>query len=283
VSAVILEKSVLLILIFISVLRDLGLAGIGIAYLCAGLMRLTFVSLLLIRRDSLTFDRPRLSDSRAVVRGGIPFAFSTVALNVIPRLDTVLIASFSTIAAGYFALGDRMLGPAWIIPVVASTALYPFFSAESAEAASAWNISALMLIVGTLAAVTGFVLAPIIVPGIFGEEYRPAVSVVRIMVFVLPFLYASNPLLARLYTSGKERRVFFVTLFASILGTVFILIGQSTVGAVGAAVGYVLRHVLFTASLGALMLLKRPPIRTQPGDLESSQASLPGETTQIDS
>jgi O-antigen/teichoic acid export membrane protein len=252
VVAVVLEKFLLLSCILAVVVSDSGLWSVGVAYVVAGFGRLAFVTNLLVTRERLRFPVPAMSDIGRVVKSGVPFAFGTVALNVIPRLDTLLVAVFSTTAAGYFALGDRAIGPAWIVPVVVSAALYPFFSREERTSGAGWRISAGMFGIGGAIAGIGALLAPLLVPAVFGSQYDEATRVVQIMCFVLPFLYASNPLLARLYTSGMERQVLAATLVASLVGTLAIVAGQLTIGPTGAAGGYVLRHILFTLVLSTL-------------------------------
>ena len=86
-----------------------------------------------------------------------------------------------------------------------------------------------MMLVGFGAAVAGIFLAPFAVPALFGSDYRAAVPVVQIMLFVIPFVYASTPLLVQLYTSGNERKVLGATLLASLVGTTAILVGQASV------------------------------------------------------
>jgi O-antigen/teichoic acid export membrane protein len=252
VVAVVLEKFLLLSCILAVVLFDSGLWSVGVAYVVAGLGRLTFVTNLLVARVGLRFPVPAMSDIGWVVKSGVPFAFGTVAMSVIPRLDTFLVAVFSTTAAGYFALGDRALGPALIVPVVASVALYPFFAREERASGTGWRISAGMLGVGGAIGGIGALLTPLLVPAVFGSQYDEATRVVQIMCFALPFIYANNPLLAHLYTSGMERQVLATTLVASLFGTIAIVAGQLKIGPTGAAGAYVLRQALFTLVLAAL-------------------------------
>jgi O-antigen/teichoic acid export membrane protein len=254
VAAILLEKLVLLTLATAAALLVSALWAIAVAYLIAGLARLSFIVYTIFVRDLLPVMRPTFRHIQRFVMGGIPFAFNTVALNVIPRLDTLLVAGFSATAAGYFALGDRAVGPALIVPVVTSAALYPFLSREASRSRASWKISGGMLVVGSAIALAGVVLAPVAVPAICGQSYSSAVPVVRLMVLVVPFVYASNPLLAHLYTSGKERQVFAATLVASLLGTGAIVVGQVSAGPTGAAVGYVLRQALFTLALSFMAL-----------------------------
>jgi O-antigen/teichoic acid export membrane protein len=201
---------------------------------------------------------PAYHHVRRFVLGGVPFAFNTVALNVIPRLDPLVVALVSVTAAGYFSLGDRTVAAALIVPLVASTALYPFLARETAASGVAWKISAGMMVLGLVGAIIGAIAAPAVVPAVFGSSYEDAVPVVQLMLFAIPFVYASSPLLVHLYTSGKERKVFAATLAASVLGTAAILVGQVLGGASGAAAGYVLRQALFTLALSGIAVLHTP-------------------------
>ena len=134
-----------------------------------------------------------------------------------------------------------------------------------------------MLALGGAIGGIGALLSPLLVPVVFGSQYDEAIRVVQIMCLVLPFIYASNPLLARLYTSGMERQVIAASLFASLVGTVAIVAGQLTIGATGAAGGYVLRQILFTLVLAALSVrnhrMRRGWCRGHPYDQERAEAT----------
>ena len=115
------------------------------------------------------------------------------------------------------------------------------------------------MIVGLAAAIRGHSCAPTSSLQVFGDGYEEAVPVVQLMLFVMPFVYASNPLLAHLYTSGKEHSVLWATLAASVVGTAGIVVGQVSFGASGAAAGYVARQALFALALSAMVLLYAAP------------------------
>jgi O-antigen/teichoic acid export membrane protein len=273
VIAVILEKFLLLSFAGGVLLLGHGLWAIGLVHLCAGLARLLYTGLNLFARERLPLLLPGIVDVRRVITGGLPFAIGTVALNVIPRLDTILVANFSATYAGYFALGDRITGPALIIPAVAGAALYPFFSHEAPKPDVAWKLSGGMMALGGTAAIIGMVLAPVVVPLVFGHQYSDAVVVVQLMLFILPFVYGSNPILTYTYARGGERQVQLVTFIASLLGTAAIIGGILIFGVVGAAAGYVLRQLLFTITLGGVLLFAVPTRAPVSAPASSSPAS----------
>ena len=251
VKAILIEKVVLLSLVGVAVAAGLGVSGIAVMYIVAGIARVLVNGINIHASKHVYPGRISLHAFSSTVRGSMPFALNAASLNIIPRLDALILVALSTTAAGYFALGDRILGPAIMIPWVMSSALYPFLAREG-ERSAGWRIFGVFVGVGSLLAAAGIALAPTLVPLIFGNAYDGAVNVVQIMLLTIPLVYGSNALLAQLYTGGRERTILVVTLGMSALGTVAIVAGQLMVGATGAAAGYVLRQILFLAGLAAI-------------------------------
>jgi O-antigen/teichoic acid export membrane protein len=261
IGATLLEKSLLLALVALSLVLDLGLIAIATAYVVAGLSRVIFDAALITRTDEVAWTAPTIADARYVTRRSVPFAMNRASLNIIPRLDTFILAAIAPIAAGYFALGDRILGPIVIIPVVMSSALYPFLARESAGSRAAWKVVLGLGLLGAAVAGIGITAAPTLVPVVFGSDYSSAVHVVQVMLLATPFVFGANPLLAHLYTERLERRTLGLTLgVVSLFGTGAIVLGQVLVGPTGAAGGYALRAML---SFTALTLAGRAAIPAQ--------------------
>jgi O-antigen/teichoic acid export membrane protein len=250
VAATLLEKVLLLLLVLAAVLTGSDLYAIGVAYLVAGLAHLVFDLVLIVRSGDLVFAAPTRRAVMLVTRRSLPFALNRASLNIVPRLDTFILVALSPVAAGYFALGDRALGPVVIIPVVMSSALYPFLAREPSGSRAGWRIVALLGALGSVIGVVGIVLSPRLVPLVFGSDYSHAVHVVQVMLVAIPFFFAANPLLAHVYTARLEHRRLGLSLGGvSFLGTGAVVAGQLLVGPVGAACGYVARAVLVLALL----------------------------------
>jgi O-antigen/teichoic acid export membrane protein len=250
VATTLLEKALLLLLVTVSLIFGFGLASIGIAYVVAGVARIAFDTIAIVRSRELAVAFPSLETARDVTRQSFPFAVNRASLNIIPKLDTFILAAISPVAAGYFALGDRALGPILIIPVVMSSALYPFLARESAGSRAGWSVVALLTAAGAVIAAIGIVLSPRLVPLVFGSNYSPAIRVVQVMLLTIPFVFAANPLLTHVYTARLEHRTLGLGLGAvSCTGTVLIVAGQTLVGPVGAAGGCVVRSALFAGVL----------------------------------
>jgi O-antigen/teichoic acid export membrane protein len=269
VSAILIEKFVLLSLVGVAVAAGVGVSAIAAMYIIAGTARVLVNGINIRASKHVALARASFDSLKTTLRASMPFALNAASLNIIPRLDAVILVTLSTTAAGYFALGDRVLGPAIMIPWVMGSALYPFLAQERGRSAAGWKILGLFVSAGSLVAVAGVALAPTLVPLIFGSAYDEAVDVVRVMLLAIPFVYGSNAMLAQLYTAGRERSILVVSLGMSALGTVAIVAGQLVVGATGAAGGYLLRQFLFLAGLIAIAAV--PALTTWSGRRSHSQ------------
>jgi O-antigen/teichoic acid export membrane protein len=250
VGATLLEKGLLLALVSLALVFGFGLMAIGVAYVFAGAARVAFDAAVIMLSRDVVPERPSIRVARYVTRESIPFALNRVSLNIVPRFDTFLLAALSPVAAGYFALGDRALGPIVMIPVVMSSALYPFLAQEPTGSRAAWRVVCFLGAVGAAIAGLGIGLAPILVPFVFGSAYAPAVPAVQVMLAATPFIFAANPLLTHLYTARLEHRGLGLRLGgASLLGTIAVVLGQVLLGPAGAAAGYTGRIMLVLATL----------------------------------
>jgi O-antigen/teichoic acid export membrane protein len=250
----ILEKFVLLGLLLGVAASGGGLEGIGPAYVVAGLTRIAADVVLVVGRRAVPLVRPSWRDVRVVARSSFPFALTTGSLNVIPRLDTLLLVTLSTTNAAWYAIGDRLIGPALLIPSTLGSTLYPFLASSQARRTAPWKLSAGMAAGGLAIALVGIVLAPFVVPLLFGDAYDDAVPVSQIMLLTLPLVYATSPLLVSAFSSGAEHRLVVPILVLSLLGSLAIVAGELLAGAEGAAVGLVVRSALFLLFIGSVAM-----------------------------
>jgi O-antigen/teichoic acid export membrane protein len=118
----------------------------------------------------------------------------------------------------------------------------------------AWRFVGGLAALGVAVAVLAIALAPWGVPFVFGSKYRDAVPTVQVFMLALPFIYATNVLLAYVYSARRETLVLVVTLVISGLGTCAVLVGQALGGSTAAAAGVVLRQAMFTVALLAIAI-----------------------------
>jgi O-antigen/teichoic acid export membrane protein len=272
-TALVVEKTTLIALVAASLIADGGLAWFGLAYIVAGVVRVAFDTVTLAAQGT-PFRLPGLGAIGAVARGSYPFALTAGSINLAPRLDTLLIAAISATSAGWFAIGDRVLGPAFLVAATAASALYPFMADRARRARPPWALAGALAGLGAAMLVVGYVLAPFLIPLLFGEAYREAVPIAQVMLLVLPFFYATEPLLVYAYSNGRERSVVVATLGLSVIGSATIVLGQLAGGASYAAAGYVVRSVLLFVGVAAVAATVRRAARKETG-VEGSLLRLP--------
>ncbi len=200
-AGTLVEKGSLLVLVGCTIL--LGEASIPLfaaAYALSSTSRLVLLGGAALRGIALA--RAKLWELPALVRAALPFALSALSLNLVPRLDTLVLLGMSSTSAAYIALGERTLGPALIVPVVLSLSLYPFIAGRGTRVS--WPVVGGVTALGAVIAAVGIALSPTLVPAIFGETYRPAITTVQLFMLILPFSYASNVLLTYLYTASTR-------------------------------------------------------------------------------
>jgi O-antigen/teichoic acid export membrane protein len=251
------EKCALVVLVAAAVISGRGLWALGAAYLIPGAGRVAIVRFFVFTRERRArLAIPSLAKARSLLSESFPFALAAGSLNLLPKLDTFVVLAFSAEAAGFYAIGDRLLSAAAIIPATLSSTLYPFFARrESGARARPWRLAAFFSMIGACFAVAGIILAPTIVPAIFGDQYHQAIMPVRVFLAAMPLTFAIGPLLVFSYSLHRERSVVRVTIFSSVAGTGFIVLGQVLGGATYAACGYLLRQVLFL--VGLLLMARR--------------------------
>jgi len=254
-GASLFEKGVLLAVLLTVALLDAGIGAVGVAYLLAGCSRIGFDSIAVFVRGSTRFVLPRLHHLVSVARASFPFALNAASLNLVPRLDTFVLLVFSSTSAAWFAIGERALGPALLVPATLASTLYPLMATRSAKQVAPWKLAATLGALGSALAIAGILLAPILVPLLFGDAYEEAVPVAQVMLLIVPIVYATSPLLVIAYSHGRERSLLAPTIAVSLAGTVAIVVGQALGGPKLAAAGYVARSMLFLVVVGSVALV----------------------------
>jgi O-antigen/teichoic acid export membrane protein len=251
-AASLIEKGVLLVLLVAVVTSNAGLAAIGISYVVAGLSRIAFDATVVFVRDGVPHAIPATNEVRDVARASLPFALNAASFNLVPRLDTLVLLTLSATSAGWFAIGDRVLGPALLVPATLGATLYPFMAGRAAKEVPPWKLAGAVGAAGVVLAAVGILLAPFLIPLLFGDAYEESVPVAQIMLLVVPLIYTASPLLVIAYSHGRERSLLVPILALSLAGTVAIVVGQMVGGPTLAAAGYVARSALFLAVIGVV-------------------------------
>ena len=184
---------------------------------------------------------------------GVWVALARMANAASARIDTLMLARFVDSAQiGFYSAAQRMT---FIFPVIVTgmtAVLSPKFAALKTEAEaksfmkkSIFLISALFSLVAVL-----FILSPYLTVLIYGEVYKPAIFIFRVLLISSAFFIASSiPTVILLYYFGQSR--LFAILSAIQFALIFIgnLVLIPRLGVVGPAISLVLAYgFIFLAS-----------------------------------
>jgi O-antigen/teichoic acid export membrane protein len=270
-TATFLEKGLLVALLVAGAALGAGVAAIGVAYLVAGTARVAFVRWSVFGQLGSRI-KPTVDDLKHAARASLPFALTSFCIGVIPKLDAFLLLLLSATSAGYFALGDRILGAAFVFPDVLSVALYPFL-ARKAKRSPPWLLAAILGAVGGGGAIAAIITAPTFVPLVFGSQYTDAVPAVRVVLLALPILFMIAPLNVYGFSQHQERRIALAALSTSLVGSAALVTGQWAFGVVAAAGAYVGRQVLFLAVLAYIAARPRRTHGLAPAPISPLEAT----------
>jgi O-antigen/teichoic acid export membrane protein len=117
-----------------------------------------------------------------------------------------------------------------------------------------------LLLLSLPMAVGGMLLADRIIILLYGWEFAPAIPVMQILVWALPFMFLSEILGRTSVTMHLEKRMVRVTIIRALIGIGLNVALIPSFGGIGAAtaavVTWMVRIVLYTAIIGRAMLWK---------------------------
>lgn len=181
---------------------------------------------------------------RRALREALPFALSSLTWNALVEMPKILLAPIAgALPVGQYAAGSRVLNVAYlplqsILHVVtprvfaSSRAGLPLVTRRRALIQSAAGVTAIAIVIAGLIA-----LAAPLVPFLLGNEYRPAVSVLRVLAVSLPFqalAFASGDWLGGI---GRQHLRVWLTLGTLAVAVPVVMEGAARAGALGAAWG----------------------------------------------
>jgi O-antigen/teichoic acid export membrane protein len=183
--------------------------------------------------------------ARGVLREALPFALTSLTWNSFTELPKIVLApTAGTTAVGQFAAGARFLTTAYVPLQSLLLVITPRLFAFAREARPRTPARHPLTSAAAAATLAGGALAALVVafaplvPVLLGEEYRPAVSVLRILAVSLPFqalAFATGDWLGGV---GRQQVRFGLTLVIVLLAVPVLILASKLAGPLGAAAGY---------------------------------------------
>lgn len=232
----------------------------------------------LVRRGEWSLRAPRetLEAPRGPVGDRInpnAFAFFSVGNTILSllaqRVDVWLMGVFvATSEIGAYNVGSRFTLPMAMLVTSIGTALLPRVSAKStreevrALTATTVRASALLAGVGTLYAI----LAPLLAPVLFGEEYRQSVGLGQLLClrYAIAFLIAPAGIIG--YSLGLVRTYWLINAVQLATVTLLNVLLLPRIGAYAAAIALIVHESISLVWVGALLWRK---VRSYPATAAS--------------
>jgi O-antigen/teichoic acid export membrane protein len=206
-----------------AVFSGLGIAGLGAASLVVNLV----TALIFWRLLATTFFRPTWRFDWAAARRlwflSFPLMINNFLSSVFFRIDVLLLKPMQGDAAtGYYTTAYKFIDGLNIIPSFFTLAVFPIFSRYAVTSTSSLRFGferslKLLLIISLPITVLTTLLAGPIILLLFGEEFRPAIIALQILIWFLPFSYINSITHYVLIALNRQR---YLT-FAFIIGVAF--------------------------------------------------------------
>lgn len=207
----------------------------------------------------------------SMLKGGVPFALTTIFTSIYFNFDTVLVAKFiNDESAGIYRAAYNLILPLMMITAAISGAVFPFVSqsyrTHKEDVARLLQRSAthLLMVALPIAVATTF-LAKEIIGFLFAPEYAPAAICLSILVWFIPIVYLTNLFGNSLGAMDQQKFVLRVTTLNVVFNVGANLLVIPYYAQVGASVTTVLTELLgFTFLVRRMRAEITTPIALKP-------------------
>ncbi len=227
----------------------------AVVYMIASISTVVVGYLLLLKKGIRPTYRWRLDAWKKLLKTALPFGMIFVYLIIFDRLPAVLLPLLSPKAdAGWFNSVYTITTVLVTIPSVIMAVVFPLMARESQQSLhSVGQISNTVIkstiIIGLGLAFTLFIMAPWLIPFLFGDAYLPSITIMQILAISIPFTFLIITLINMLEAVGQQhicaRYTGYTLLFAVPVCVVFVW----QWGYLGSAVAYLINNVLLATLL----------------------------------
>jgi O-antigen/teichoic acid export membrane protein len=247
----------------LALVLGLGYYGLIIATLL-GVALMTYVCWRGVQRLGIHPVRAVAQTWPALLRASLPFGVIGFALGLSYKFDSVLLNIFRTDAeTGYYNAAYNLVFSAAVFSNIFNTSLYPSLARQAVsdpgQLPKIYQRSLGYLILLALPIAVGvWALADQLVLLLFKAAYQPATPALQIVIWVLPWMFASEFLGYIVLISGQEKYVARSVLISTGFNVVLNLFMVPVFGFIGAAVMTVLTEVVL---VGQYVLILRSLIK----------------------
>jgi O-antigen/teichoic acid export membrane protein len=187
---------------------------------------------------------------RAVLRDSLPFGALVVLGAAYAQIDVVIVSTLLPLeTVAVFLVASRILAAMDYLPEAAWRWAYPRLSRSGiALPRRTSRLAVALLVLGVVVAAGVAIAAPVGIPLLFGEAYRPAIIITEVMAAAIPLRYLAHVYGTALSAGGRQvwRTLVFLTVITIAMVVEIALI--SVAGLNGAALAVVFSSALLAGS-----------------------------------
>lgn len=216
---------------FYLVNRGYGPAGAVVGLIIGQLIYAVFLFIVL-RDAKISFSLVKVSIFKKALKGSLPYGLLGVLGLLYFRIDAIILSYLKgSVETGLYGAGYKFLEAVVFIPAAFSAALFPALAKLHEDNKSEmkkiyFKSIRLMFIAGILIAAVYILILPVLIK-MFLPGYMPAIDVIKILSFSIPFMFIATPGVQVLFSSEKYLKTvigfsLFTVSFNIILNLVFI-------------------------------------------------------------
>ncbi len=239
------------LVIFIGLKVYKNIFVVVIAYLLGMVLGLisAYLVFLLEKREKLTFD---LSLAQYYLKNGLALSLFGVLGYVFFGMDKIFLAHLRSLnEVAFYSTASRIIGALMFIPSLFGASFFPYLAQKAIEKDSKIRIFKRFYKLILLSLIAGFCLAIVIyffsswlILFLFGKNYLPAVDVLRVLVWILVFLFPVVLLDLILISYHKQWLDFGITLIPAIINLILNFMFIPLWGMIGAALASIFSQIL---------------------------------------
>lgn len=156
-----------------------------------------------------------------------PLAVAFISASVYSYMASVMMGAWGQMeATGYFNAAYRIVFVTMMPMALITRSFFPMLCKYSGDSSrdklqKTWNYyAAAMLCIAIPVVAGGIVIAPKMIPYVFGRDFGPAVLVFQIMIIVTGLALISEPFNQILVVFNKQRKIFWITIIGAALNIV---------------------------------------------------------------
>ena len=175
------------------------------------------------------------------------------------QIDVILLSIMQGPAAvGIYSSAASIMYIAALIPQAYRATIFPEFTQKRGRPrelnATVRRATGQMAAVGFLIASAGALVAPLVIPLVFGPTFVLAAPVIRVLIWNIVFMCVNVPLVRYLMATGQERDVWQILVLSTTVNAAVNVVLIPSYGAMGAAFARLASSALFTAVVGVIAL-----------------------------